>query len=198
MQNKNSKTTISILIILIAIAAGYFLLYQPNHTIEVLSEYPIDPYDQPLVASEDIAMVDFFDSLEQKNYDLAIPLFDGLYNQLREWNPEVSYYDLGTLWKQGCEMNGLNCLKIKEILSKENVDPIAIFKDDVLDSWSDKAGKYTKVYKYTVTFKNDDGTLFEVGPCCGQEDDSRVSEFDVLVGQNDKGSFIFSYPPSTP
>lgn len=197
MQSKKLSTGVSVLIILVTCVLGYFIAhYRPQQATQapVISvEYPLAPYEEVVTVPEDMAMVDFFGALEQKDYDRAISLFDGPYDGLRNWNPTVSYYDLGTLWKNGCEGNGLNCLKIKKILSKEVLDPS--YLHDETGGWGDRENIYTVVYKYKVTYQNEDGTLFEIGPCCGMEDGTRTSEFDVIVGKKSDGYFVLSYPP---
>jgi hypothetical protein len=202
MPNKNSKNIIIGLLAIIVVALIYIGIILTPHNQQTKpfiqkKELPqLQPGQTPF---EDFAMEEFFQNLNEKQYDRAIPSYDGLYNQFRDWNPTVSYYDLGTLWKNACEMNGLNCLRVKDIVKKEIVTPEEVFRDEVTDGWSEKQYKYDLVYKYTITYQNQDGSTFQIGPCCGEEDNGeRTKEFNVLVGKKDNNFFILTPPPYTP
>src|SRR5690348_10767908 len=59
------------------------------------------------------ALIKFLGSLYEKDYAQAASAFGGDYTQLRYWNPRINPTDTTSLWKNGCEVNGLNCLEIR-------------------------------------------------------------------------------------
>jgi Tol biopolymer transport system component len=93
------------------------------------------------------ALMTYFSLLHERRYSEAISYYGGTYDILRDWNPTVAQDDYATLFKNGCTMNGLQCLSIRTIVHGEKVSPIE--------------------FRFTVEFTNDDGTLFVRGPCCG-------------------------------
>jgi len=95
-------------------------------------------------------LTSYFSLLHDGRYSEAIHYYGGTYDILRDWNPDVDEDDYAALFKRGCTSNGLRCLRIKTIVRKEEVSPTE--------------------FTFTVEFINDDGTLFERGPCCGTEE----------------------------
>ncbi len=90
-------------------------------------------------------LITYFDLLSTtKEYAEATKYHGSGYEILRTWNPNNNHAEL---LKQGCEVDGLKCLKIKEITSQEQLSP-------------------TK-FIFGVQFANEDGTTFEKEPCCG-------------------------------
>jgi len=50
-----------------------------------------------------------------------------------------------------------------------------------------------------VEFANNDGSIFEIGPCCGEEDTGeRTREFAYTVQSADGGLAILELPPYVP
>jgi hypothetical protein len=99
-------------------------------------------------------------------------LYGGEYQSLRDWNPLVDPQDHGILLANGCEINGLQCLRIKRI-SDENIVSMT-------------------EYHFVVEFMNNDGTLFVRGPCCGgnETDMPPESQFAYTVIRNCAGEFL--------
>lgn len=58
------------------------------------------------------ALTQFFAALHDKRYAEAVEMYGGDYDTLRDWNPSVDPNDYAELWRNGCEMNGLNCLAV--------------------------------------------------------------------------------------
>jgi hypothetical protein len=73
---------------------------------------PLSPED-PDVARE--SLIQYFNFLSEKKYNLAVAYHGSGWDVLRFWNRSVSADDYITLLKAGCEENGWHCLKIKNI-----------------------------------------------------------------------------------
>jgi len=119
-------------------------------------------------APEDLAeaqetLVSFFNFLTDGEFEQAVELYGGDYGPLTDNNPEIDPSDKAALLEAGCTRNGLQCLTVKAIV---NVAPL---------SESD--------YRFTVEFQNRDGSLFALGPCCGEDPDAFLpfTQFDYLV-----------------
>ena len=92
-------------------------------------------------------LVSFFELLNQREYEKAAALYGGDYQGLRDSNPLLDPQDYVALLINGCEMNGLQCLRVKRIVDEKVVS--------------------SAEYHFTVEFLNQDGSLFVRGPCCG-------------------------------
>jgi len=93
------------------------------------------------------ALIAFFDLLHEGRYAEAVRYYGGSYEVLRDWNPTVPEDDYATLFRMGCMVNGLQCLRIRRIVREERVS--------------------SRGFKFVVEFMNEDGSLFVRGPCCG-------------------------------
>jgi hypothetical protein len=127
------------------------------------------------------ALSDFFDALNRGDYAAADILYGGSYETLATMNPDVPAGEHTTLWKQGCQFNGFQCLKIKEFLLSEQVDG--------------------NTFHFVVQFQNADGSLFVQGPCCGEDETSMppVSEFGYEVRRSASGQLqVMDMPPYVP
>jgi len=127
------------------------------------------------------ALTGFFDALNRGDYTAAVGLFGDDYEILTTMNPAISASDHVALWKQGCQFNGFQCLKIKEIVSSEQVSQ--------------------DVFRFTVHFASADGSLFVQGPCCGEDATTMppVSEFKIELRRNAQGRFqVWDMPPYVP
>lgn len=128
------------------------------------------------------ALTDFFAALNRGDYSAAEALFGDDYEVLTGMNSgSIPASDHLALWKQACQSNGFQCLKIKEIVSSEKVDE--------------------DTYQLVVHFANADGSLFIQNPCCGEDLTTTppVSEFKYEVRRNDQGKFqVMDMPPYVP
>jgi hypothetical protein len=93
------------------------------------------------------AVIDFFALLHEERYQEATELYGGTYDELIYMNPGQDPSDHAALLRNGCTMNGLQCL-------------------EVLGTTPTQAGSGTR-FVFDVQFKNEDGSLFVLGPCCG-------------------------------
>lgn len=90
------------------------------------------------------ALETFFSLLHSQRYDEAINHYGGTYDVLRDWNPTVAKDDYVTLLRNGCTINGLQCLKITAIVQQAEMSPTE--------------------FRFIVEFMNNDGTIFTRGP----------------------------------
>ena len=86
------------------------------------------------------ALITFFDFMDRGQYDEAAELYGGGYETLVEFNPALDPGDRPALLKNGCEINGLQCLTVLT----------ADFKQ------INAQGEYI----FLVQFKDTDGNLF--------------------------------------
>jgi hypothetical protein len=126
------------------------------------------------------ALTTYFSLLHAGRYSEAIGYYGGSYETLRVWNPDVHGDDYVTLFERGCTTNGLMCLQVGKIVDQEQVSPTD--------------------FRFVVEFVNDDGSLFVLGPCCGEteEDMPPQSQFTVAVKKVDHGFLVQDLPVYMP
>ena len=100
---------------------------------------------QPEAAQQ--ALIEYFALLHDGRYQEAAGLYGGTYDVLASWNPEQEPADHAALLESGCTRNGLRCLEVLEATSLPGSSPTH--------------------FVFDVQFRNDDGSLFVLGPCCG-------------------------------
>lgn len=126
-------------------------------------------------------MMSFFAALNAGDYQKASELYGGSYETLTAWNPDIQPANQVALWKRACQQNGLQCLPVGEVVGSAQVS--------------------ANVLKFTVRFRNPDGTLFVLGPCCGETQTSMppISEFECDVARTSGGDFkVMCLPPYVP
>ena len=104
--------------------------------------------------------------LHDGRYAEAAAYYGGDYEVLWDWNPTVAHDDHATLFENGCQVNGLQCLAIQGIDSEQEVSP----------------GEYL----FTVEFRADDGSTFVREPS--------VKRFNYTVKKVD-GQFLVQELP---
>ena len=92
------------------------------------------------------ALVGFFDRLSRGEYGQAVELFGGDYIQLKALGPDLDPADRSALWQNACEKTGLQCLPVASA------------------SFIGSAGN---IFTFAVEFRNPDGNVFALAPCCG-------------------------------
>lgn len=147
----------------------------PTPTPEIISACtPANTTETPLEGIEKArtALVSFFDLLNHREYEKATVLYGGDYQGLRDNNPLIDPQDHTALLTNGCELNGLQCLRVERIVNEKVVSPAE--------------------YHFTVEFMNQDGSLFVRGPCCGGNatDFPPESQFAYTVIRNCAGEFL--------
>jgi uncharacterized protein YraI len=118
------------------------------------------------------ALVSFFELLNQREYEKAAVLYGGEYQGLRDSNPLLDPQDHAALLKNACELNGLQCLRVRGIVDEQMIS--------------------LAEYHFTVEFLNEDDSLFVRGPCCGGNatDFPPESQFAYIVVRNCAGEFL--------
>lgn len=112
----------------------------------------------------------FFDHLAGGQYDAAAELYGGSYETLVNYNPGIDPDDVAALWRNGCQVNGLQCLPVR----------IANFNEETA----------TGETIFTVQFSNPDASLFVRKACCGETPTTPPAfEFEYRVVQGGDGQF---------
>ncbi len=120
---------------------------------------------------------------EDYNYQTAVALYGGSYDVLIAMNPYVDPTDQAALLRNACEANGFQCLRLQEVLSAE-----------VLEDANE-----TTIVSLTVSLMNDDGSIFTLGPCCGDDGSASTSEFVFNLQITKEGNFdVLDLPPLLP
>ena len=125
-------------------------------------------------------LFDFFQALSDGDYERAVQLYGGSYEQLRAMNPQNDPDDLASLWKLGCEVNGLVCLPVNRV-----VETRALSETETL---------------FVVEFLAEDGQVFALGPCCGAEEGAAAprTTFEFSVQTQNGFPLIMDMPALIP
>ena len=156
-----------------------------DETIRDIFEFAATLYTELGYASEAGADVDeaqqvlqdYLMALNSGDYILAAKLYGGDISLLQSWNPDIGD-DLPALLERACTQNGLRCL-VPRLITYRAPD-------------SDGG------YHFYVEFNNDDHTLFQQGPCCGETSGAPVSMFPFLVEKSASGLVVTDLPPYVP
>lgn len=137
--------------------------------------------DQAGIAEAAASLLRFLSDLHDQKYAEAACSYGSDYDVLRDWNPSVKPDDLAALWRNGCEKNGLRCLKVRQAALTDHA------KGDT--------------YVFSVSFSNPDGSEFARGPCCGQPagQEPPQTAFPFTVTKSLQGEYkIQTMPVYTP
>jgi hypothetical protein len=127
------------------------------------------------------ALIAFFAHLHAGEYEQAVALYGGTYDVMIDHNPEIDPDDRAVLFRNACMINGAQCLEIKSVVLDEQPSPTE--------------------FKFAVEFKNEEGSLFKLGPCCGaaETDQPPQSVFIYTVVKLAKNGFVvIEMPVYTP
>ncbi|MBI2463687.1 hypothetical protein HYV57_01905 [Candidatus Peregrinibacteria bacterium] len=130
----------------------------------------IVPASPDLAASLDAAKMtlnNFFNLLSVGDFNAAALLYGGDYDMLRSWNPTADPNDVAELWKNGCAINGLQCMKAKRIFMGTLLTP--------------------SVFQFIVEFQKEDGSIF-----AAKDGNTR---FEYIVNNVDNGFVVMQAPP---
>ena len=124
--------------------------------------------------------VAFFKDLSAGRYEKAATMYAGDYAALASLTSEIPPDDHAGLWKNGCEISGLQCLPIYRIINTEKFS--------------------LNEFRITVEFRDPSGGVYVLGPCCGAtaEEMPPVSQFDVYVIERDSNYYVTSLPVFIP
>lgn len=95
------------------------------------------------------ALLAFFQLLHDGSYREATDVFGGSYESLISMNPDLPSHDFEGLLENGCKNNGLQCKLVGQVIEEQQIS--------------------AQEFGFTVEFINDDGSLFTLGSCCGEE-----------------------------
>jgi len=129
------------------------------------------------------ALVSYFSLLHDGRYSEAVSYYGGDYETLRYWNPFVEKNDYVTLFRNGCTGNGLNCLRIKNIVSERQLSPVE--------------------FQFIVEFMKNDGSLFIVYGYGQDTEDTgkekpKMSQFTFTVKKVNDKFLVEELPVYTP
>lgn len=130
----------------------------------------------PEVSDAQNALREYLTALNTSDYILGAKLYGGDISLLQTWNPDIGN-DLPALFARACAQNGLQCLAPRSIT----------YRASEVDG-----------HHFWVEFNNNDGTLFQQGPCCGETNGSIVSMFPFFVEQKSSGFVVQELPPYVP
>lgn len=151
----------------LAILAACTTNATPTH--EIFIPLSGSPSDDLARAAESLNK--YFNALHAGQYEQAIAHYGGSYEVLQGYNPDLTPDDHAALFKNGCEINGLQCKLIKTLVEQTAISPTE--------------------FHFLVEFQNDDGSLFVLGPCCGATDEEMppVSQFEYTVVLGSDGKY---------
>lgn len=127
------------------------------------------------------ALMEFLDNLHDGNYAEAARFYGGSYETMIDHNPGIDPNDHAALLRNACTLNGMQCLRGKINGVEEKVSDTN--------------------YVFLVELQKEDGTLFELGPCCGGDETSfpPQSVFVFTVMDGDQNEFaVMDLPPYAP
>lgn len=118
------------------------------------------------------AITDFLDALHAGDYEKAASLYGGTYEIMIDHNPEISPEVHGALLQNACTLNGAQCLQVRSVTQDEKIS--------------------NSRFIYRVEFQNADGSIFVLGPCCGENDPDIQSQSSFLfeVLKSTEGKFL--------
>jgi hypothetical protein len=123
------------------------------------------------------ALREYLSALNKGDFILGAKLYGGSVELLQIWNPDITD-DLPALLERACTQNGLVCMNPSSI------------------EYRGKDEYGTNLFR--VEFSNPDGTLFQQGPCCGDEEGITVTNFIFRVIKTDSGYTVLDLPPYVP
>jgi hypothetical protein len=147
-----------------------------NEQSNVSTTGPAESTSEQELAGETAIL--FFDYLRSGRYDDAAGLYGGSYEVLQGWNPSVEPADFTTLWRNGCSINGLNCLNTRSVQVAEQTA--------------------TGEFVFLVEFSTREGELFVLGPCCGANETEQppVSVWPIRVAKGTDNQYRVMDMPS--
>lgn len=165
------------LLVALAACAGPAPVVAPtpiSDTVPKSAAVPISP-----AGSADDALVAFFAALHEGRFEDAAALYGGSYDVPLGMNPDLGPTRHAALIERYCTRNGGVCLPVQEIVSSEAAPDGS--------------------ERFEVRFAKDDGTVFELGPCCGEPDTgSRTAEFVFTVRRKDGAFRVMELPMYMP
>ena len=107
------------------------------------------------------ALIRFFDLLSNEAYPAAAELYGGSYETLQAFNPDLDPNNHEALWRNGCQVNGLQCRPVYSVTLIEHKPP----------------GEYV----FIVEFTDSEGNRLVIEGCCGETVSPPISRFEYRV-----------------
>ena len=129
---------------------------------------PVPPTDLSLPARQ--ALENFLVSLHLGRYEEAARFFGGSYEMMSSQNPQIDPSDQTALLQNACSNNGFMCLMWLSIELEQTLSE--------------------REFVFQVQFQMADGSLFVLGPCCGETETEfpLLSSFPFRVSTVEDGS----------
>ena len=128
------------------------------------------------------ALIKYFSLLDEEKFNEATQYYGGNYETLRGFNSSVDPDDYSELFLKACRYSGLNCLKVKNIVDKKAISPTE--------------------FEFSIQFLNRDGNVFELGPCCGEIENTEKlpvqTDFTFKVKKIGNKFVVMDLPVYTP
>lgn len=124
------------------------------------------------------ALVNYFSLMSAGRYEEAAGYHGSGYEVLQDHNPAIDPADHAALLESGCRDGGDRCLEIGAVRGEK------VLAD----------GRFL----FRVEFRNEDGTTFERGPCCGAEVGPIEREFDFVVERRGSKYLVLTPPVYVP
>lgn len=130
----------------------------------------VAPIPDEAIARQSLA--EFFTLLHAGQYGAASELFGGSYETMIDHNPMVDPTDHASLFRNACTINGAQCLPLAG-------EPVLL-------------RSATNEFLFSVQFELEAGSVFELGPCCGEDGSNQEpqSVFEYLVMRTEAGDFL--------
>ena len=152
---------------------------EPGNGQDVLP--PEEDQVNALELAAEAALIDFYNQLNQGEYEKAVELYAGSYEELEYFNPGMDPDDRAGLLAAACEFNGFFCLPVSSVTA------------------IDSGPQQTLLFE--VSYVNPDGTRFVLGPCCGatEEEMPPMDVFSVRVNcEKEDECQVLDLPPYVP
>ncbi len=152
-----------------------------NHENQFLPEEDTLTVTLTLEQSAHLTLTNFYDLLNQGAYAQAAGLYGGSYDTLRSYNPVIDPEEKAGLLEAGCKFNGFTCLKVLSAIPIQAGNP--------------------KIFEFEVTYANPDGSLFVLGPCCGETEENMPPQSTFIVHvtcENTDSCHVLDLPPYVP
>ncbi len=127
------------------------------------------------------ALSGYLAALNEGRFTEAAALYGGSLDVLAEVSPGIDPQDQIALLKAACTQIGYQCLKVRSVGLQEQVS--------------------STEYLFEVEFDNPDGSLFVLGPCCGEDETGMPprSKFSFTVVKEPAGTFrVLTLPVYVP
>jgi hypothetical protein len=112
----------------------------------------------------------------RSDFTAAAELYGGSYDQLVEWNPDLHPDDHVALLQRGCLVNGLQCLPVRSIDSRQHSGP--------------------DTYEITIQLANADGSVYTLSSTDAAAAGNREQrEFVYVVVRSGNGFVVRELPP---